>query len=141
MNFNDLDKQYTPDEAEFVHLEDFEGEKEYDNSGNPVGFYAMGSESDVARRFMEKRLNQARKQYKKSKKDKEFSIDEAVEDEAKRLGEIVTGWSGFWLDEDKGKELEFNRENLLMVLQHPKLNRYRVQLENFTSDPLNYTKK
>jgi hypothetical protein len=141
MNLIQVDKQYTPDEPQFIHLEDFEGEKEYDQSGEPVGFYAMGAESDAAKKFAEKQMNKARIEYKKNKKEKSLSIDDVIDEQAKRFEALLTGWSGFWADEEKGEKLDFNHENIMLVLKHPKLNRYRVQLENFTSNPLNYTKK
>lgn len=145
MDLGTVDKTYTPDEPEFLHLNGYDGTPDYDKSGNPVGFFAVGAESDVAKKHYQKRINKARKEIngkrrKKKNEDEDLDLDDLVKDEAEDLSAILTGWSGFWLNEKDGVELDFNYENIILILTHPKLTHYRKQLRDFTKNPLNWTK-
>ena len=146
MDLGTVDKTYTPDEPEFIHLVGHDDFPEYDSKNDPVGFYAVSAESDRAKKYAQAQLNKARKENNGKRKRKQsddvedIDLNDIVNIEAKQLAAIVTGWSGFWMNEKKGEALEFNEENLMLVLTHPKLSRYRKQLKVFTSNPLNYTK-
>lgn len=135
MDLNKVDEQYQPEQGSVLHMEDWSGIPEFDNSGEKVTITLLGTDSETFRKAtLQKAKNLQRKQGKKSDVDLELLEKEGISLNA----QLIVSWTGIWEDEAKKIPLECNRKNAIMLLSHPKLRHYKEQIDRFITNRENF---
>lgn len=113
-------------------------------TGEPFGdvvFIVAGPDSDQFIRSSQKYIKRFVKQGKEE--DKELDLVQEREDVIEMLSELILGWRNLYWDDEGGEEtdsqLEYSKENAVMVLR--KVPTIRDQVQEFVQNRRNFIKK